>query len=193
MQRNHRARKDKSWFHFINLKKESIVITFLINNISTNRLSSWHKVSLKLPNIYNLYRKCLILVLPTKANLKTYNIIKSSTCDLCIQKSETQHHIVSNCQTAAIEKRYTWRHNSVLYTITNYMSTIGHNNSKVDDIEGFPSTGQLFASPRPDLVMVFGDVYYVIEQAVSLETNLIKSNEYKRKKHDDICREAINK
>ena len=48
---------------------------------------------------------------------------------------------LSSCQTAAVEKRYTWHHNSVLYTITNYMSTIGQNNSKVyvDDIEGFPS------------------------------------------------------
>ena len=43
------------------------------------------------------------------------------------------------------------------------MSTIGQNNSKVyvDDIEGFPSPGQLFASSRPDLVMVLGDAYYL--------------------------------
>ena len=130
-------KEDKSWYHFI-------IITFLNNNIPINRLSSWHKVSLKLPNnIYNFCRKYSILALPTKANLKTWNIIENSTCDLCKQKSETQHHIVSNCQTATIQKCYTWHHNSVLYTVANYMSTIGQNNYKVyvDNIKDFPSTG----------------------------------------------------
>ena len=47
-------KKDRSWSHFINLKKENTIITFLKKNIPINRLSSWHKVSLKLPsNIYN--------------------------------------------------------------------------------------------------------------------------------------------
>ena len=41
--------------------------------------------------------------------------------------------------------------------------------------------------------MVLGDVYYVFELTVSFETNLIKSNEYKTKKYDDLCREVINK
>ena len=89
-------KKNKSLCHFIKLKKENIVITFLINNIPINKLSSWHNVSLKLPNnIYNFCRKYLILTFPTKANLKTWNFIENSTCDLCKQKSETQHHIVS--------------------------------------------------------------------------------------------------
>ena len=40
-------KKDKSWYHFINLKMESIITTFLTQNIPTNRLSSWHKSSQK--------------------------------------------------------------------------------------------------------------------------------------------------
>ena len=84
--------------------------------------------------IYNFCRKYLILALPTKANLKTWNIIENSTCDLCKQKSETQHHIVSDCQTAAVEKRYTWSHNSVLYTIANYMSTMKSWGIKVNQL-----------------------------------------------------------
>ena len=189
-------KKGKSWCHFINLKKENIITTFLTNNIPINRLSFWHKVSLKLPNnIYNFSRKYLILALPTKANLRTWNIIENSTCDLCKQKSETQNYIVFNCQTVAVEKSYKWHHNSVLYTSANYMSTISQFNSKVyvNDIEGFPSPGYFFASSRPDLIIVLGDVYYVFELTVCFETNLIKSNEYKTKKYDDLCREVINK
>ena len=52
-------------------------------------------------------RKYLFLALPTKANIKTWNIIENNTCNLWKQNSETQHNIVSNCQTAAVEKRYT--------------------------------------------------------------------------------------
>ena len=197
MQKSNRARKERQiMVSFYQLEKEKHHDKFLTNNIPINRLSSWHKGSLKLlNNIYSFCRKCLILALPTKANLRTWNIIESSTYDLCKQKSETQHHIVSNCQTAAVEKRYLWRHNSVLYAIANYMPTIDQNNSKVyvDDIEGFPSPGQLFTSSRPDLAIVLGDIYYVFELTVCFETNLIKPNEYKTKKYDDLCREAINK
>ena len=78
--------------------------------------------------------------------------------------------------------------------IANFTSSIGRNNSKVfvGDIEGFPSSGQLLASSRPDLVMVWGNAHYVFELTVCL-TDLIKSNEYKTKKYVDLCREVINK
>ena len=181
---------------FITAKYIITLLLLLINIITIIILLLWHKVSLRLPNnIYNFCRRFLVLILPTKGNLKTWNIIENSTCDLCKRKSETQHHIVSNCQTAAVEKRYSRCHNSVLCTFANYIPTIGQNNSKVyvDDIEDFPSPGQLFASSRPDLVMVLGDVYYVFELTVCFETNLIKSNEYKTRKYDELCREVINK
>ena len=58
-------------------------------------------------NKKNMSRKYLFLALPTKANIKTWNIIENNTCNLWKQNSETQHNIVSNCQTAAVEKRYT--------------------------------------------------------------------------------------
>ena len=125
--------EDKSWSHFSNLKKESVIITFLTNKIPTDRLDSWQKVSLRFPNnIYNICkRKYLILALPAKANLKTWDIIENRTCDLCKQKLGPQRQINSNSQTATVEKRYTWLHNSVLYVIANYMSSIGQSNSKV--------------------------------------------------------------
>ena len=45
------------------------------------------------------------------------------------------------------------------------MSTVSQNISKVfvHNIEGFPSPGQLFASSWPDLVMILGGFYYVLE------------------------------
>ena len=73
------------------------------------------------------------------------------------------------------------------------MSTIGQNSSKVyvDNVEGFLSPGQLFASLRQDLVMVLGEVYYVFELTVCFETNLIKANEYKTNKYVNLYREVL--
>ena len=75
-----------------------------------------------------------ILYLPTKANLKTWKTIENSTCNFCKYKYETQHHIVSDCPTAVAGECYTWRHNSVLYTIASYLSSIDDNNAKVYEI-----------------------------------------------------------
>ena len=41
--------------------------------------------------------------------------------------------------------------------------------------------------------MVLRDVYCVFEVTVCFETNLIKSNEYKTKKYDNICKNNINR
>ena len=43
------------------------------------------------------------------------------------------------------------------------------------------------------IVIILYDVYYVFKLTVFLEINLIKLNEYKTKKYDDLCRELINK
>ena len=56
------------------------------------------------------------------------------------------------------------------------MSTIDQNNSEVyaDDIKGFQSPEQFFASLRPDLIKPLGNVYCVFELAVCFETNKIE-------------------
>ena len=56
------------------------------------------------------------------------------------------------------------------------MSTIDQNNSEVyaDDIKGFQSPEQFFASLRPDLVKPLGNVYCVFELTVCFETNKIE-------------------
>ena len=41
--------------------------------------------------------------------------------------------------------------------------------------------------------MVLNHVHYMFELTACFETNVIKSNEYKTKKYDDLCREVINK
>ena len=127
-------------------------------------------------SIFNFCRRYLVLSLPTKANLSIWNQIKANVCSLCNEKAETLHHTVANCNTAANQGRYTWRHDSILYTIANHLNQVG-NAMIYADIAGFQNPSSLFRSIRPDIVMAVGKTYHVIELTVCFETNLLKSHE----------------
>ena len=49
--------------------------------------------------------------------MKLWGYKKSSSCCLCGAPNCTLHHILSNCSTALTQKRFTWRHDSVLSVI----------------------------------------------------------------------------
>jgi len=186
--------QDSCWANFVTLKKQSIIITYLTENLGVNRIKSWQKVIHRLPNnIFSFCRRYLILALPTKANLKTWNIINDNTCILCNKKPETQHHIISNCPTAA-EDRYKWRHDSVLYTIAHYLLNYTDNSYKLFvDIEGYENPAILFHSCRPDILLLKNDTLYVIELTVCFETNFIKSHEYKINRYRNLKDNLIDK
>ena len=184
---------ESSWKSLMALKKESIIIKFLNANTPSQRISSWQKLFTRLPDsIFNFCRKYIILALPTKCNLKIWNQCADNLCRLCNEKSETLHHIVSNCATAAKENRYTWRHNSVIYTIMAHLSALTSNGySLYADIEGYSNPASLFNAIRPDIVLIKDDVYHVIELTVCFETNLLSSHEYKCNKYKDITNHVI--
>ena len=88
-------------------------------------------------------------------------MIQSDICCLCNKKSETLHHIVSNCEVSANEGRYTWRHNSILYTILTHISSIVNDGYSIyADIEGYANPASLFRSVRPDVVIVKSGRYF---------------------------------
>ena len=47
---------------------------------------------------------------------------KEAVCCLCTADTCTLHHILSNCSYALADKRYTWRHDSVLFEIHRVLS-----------------------------------------------------------------------
>ena len=55
---------------------------------------------------------------------KLWGYTKSASCHLCDHPQCTLHHIIANCPFALKQKRYTWRHDSVLKTIQ--LSLIRH-------------------------------------------------------------------
>ena len=59
--------------------------------------------------------------LPTKDNLSRWGKVISPACDRCGNK-ETMNHVLSGCPTSLEQGRYTWRHDSVLTNIANFIS-----------------------------------------------------------------------
>ena len=56
--------------------------------------------------------------LPTAANLKRWKKASSDLCKLC-KRRQTTNHVLSACPVALDQKRYTWRHDSVISYIVN--------------------------------------------------------------------------
>ena len=100
----------------------------------------------------------------------------------------TQRHIVSFCSSALNNGRFTWGHNSVLYTIRQHLSSLMKNGNKLNaDLIGFDSTSSSFESSRPDecIITANGEVL-PLELTVCHELNFEKARDYKEKRYRDL-------
>ena len=70
--------------------------------------------------------------LPTPSNLAAWGYASSPLCPLCKEAKGTQMHILSSCRVALEQKRYSWRHDSVLVNIELYIQNhlSKHNDQK---------------------------------------------------------------
>ena len=179
---------DLTWNDFITLKKQNIIIKFLTDTLAVHRITSWQKTVSNMPNnIFSFCRRALILALPTKANLKIWNISDDNICPLCNVKSQTQHHILNNCNAAVTQKRLTWRHDSVLHTIVHHLGILKDKGFTIlADLPGFQSPNTIFESLRPDIVLCTNTIIYAIELTICFETNFVKSREYKLKRYENL-------
>ena len=61
--------------------------------------------------------------LTTPDLLKLWGFSKESTCPLCNEEKCTIHHILCHCNFSLQNKRYSWRHDSVLSSIASFLSS----------------------------------------------------------------------
>ena len=97
--------------------------------------------------------------------------------------------MLSNCSVSVsvAEGRYTWRHDSILYTLLQYLCQLKNYGFNIyGDLEGYCKTSELFHSFRPDIVLVKDDTIYILELTCCFETNTEKSRNFKMNKYIDI-------
>ena len=84
------------------------------------------------PRIISFVLNAAINSLPTPDMLHLMNLSPSASCKLCGAPQCTLFHILVNCNKALTDKRYTWRHDSVLATLLQILAPvlIRHNASK---------------------------------------------------------------
>ncbi|GFO21235.1 reverse transcriptase [Plakobranchus ocellatus] len=81
----------------------------------------WHMAPLRISFLIWLFRSVYDL-LPSNANLVQWGKKDDPTCPLC-QGRQTTEHVLSSCEVALSQGRYTWRHNKVLQELASVIST----------------------------------------------------------------------
>ena len=95
--------------------------------------------------------------------------------------------MLNNCSVALQSGRYTWRHNSIMYTICHFLKALENLGFELfADLDGFKNPAELFNSSRPDIAMKIGNELYVIELTSCYETNFTKSRDYKIKRYSKL-------
>lgn len=113
------------------------------------------------------------------------------SCPLCAKgRSQTNKHVLSNCDSPIALERYTGRHNKVLLELATWVLRAKAQKQSlfVDLINtDFGSIGDIFnSSCRPDLAISDESSVIVLELTVCHETNLEKSKTYKQAKYANI-------
>ena len=171
----------------MNLKEQNCIIKHITTNCSSKIINMWQSLLKRLPgNIFAFSRKALIFCLPNKSNLYRWKLVENNECSFC-KKAETQLHILQNCVQYLI--RYTWRHDSVLWTLCKKISLcINEETTKIyadlkcDELK-FTCSSELFESQRPDIVIVKNKKVWVQELTICFETNTKKSRDYKQDRY----------
>ena len=89
-------------------------------------------INIRNPKIIAHRLNSFINCLPTPSNLAAWGYVSSPLCPLCKEAKGTQMHIFSSCRVALEQKRYSWRHDSVLANIELYIQNhlSKHNDQK---------------------------------------------------------------
>ena len=146
----------------------------------------WFKTVTNLPSgIYNFVMRYLSNTSSNATNMFKWNVTSTNTCVLC-NNAQTLGHIIAGCTISLQEKRYNWRHDSIL---SNIMSLIPRNTTtKIyadlpDSTSPSIITGDEY---RPDIVIVTNNHLWIVELTAGFETNIQINYDRKQQKYHNL-------
>ncbi len=166
------------------LQIQSVLLKALRTSLTAAELTNWSThVALISPTIANFARKALIRCLPTNSNLHRWGKAPSEACPNCAVV-ETENHVLSNCDVAAHQGRYTWRHNAVLKLLATYIQThLPATENLYVDLPGFKNPSGIYTSILPDITVTREGKAAILELTCCYEKNVEASRQYKLTKY----------
>ena len=156
---------------------------------------TWQSMLYNLPKgILPFALKATTNTLNTPDNLRRWGLKKLANCSLCGNHC-TLLHILNYCSISLTQKRFNWRHDSVLKVLTTTL--LEGKPDKLDlyaDIEGYKINGGtipgdiLCTLERPDMVILERKEKKIIllELTCSFESNIEAANLKKNRKYQDL-------
>ena len=145
-----------------------------------------------LRNIYSFTLRYLNNTLANGTNLLKWGRAENCLCPAC-KNPQTLGHVVCGCKVHLNEKRYNYRHDSILLNILKSLVTCEGINVYCDLPEyKNPSiiTGDDY---RPDILFVKQNKLFIIELSVGFETNIIKNSVNKEKRYEPLISQLKSK
>ena len=156
---------------------------------------TWQAVVKNVPRgIMSFALNSVTNTLPSPDNLKRWGKRVVSKCPLC-SNTGTLQHILNFCPVALIQKRYNYRHDSVLNHIASVIIASKPDNLEVyADIPGLDINGStippdvLVTLSRPDLVLLNRNekLIFLLELTCSFETNVLAAHARKTTKYTSM-------
>ena len=131
--------------------------------------------------------------LPSYANLRRWGKTLSDKCALCPFR-ETMHHALNCCKTALEQKRFNYRHDSILLHIVRQLQANKPRKRIVAALEGFRIAANVTIPPevvvtalKPDLVLIdeeTGDMeIFDLTSCADREHNINEARVFKQRKY----------
>ena len=186
-----KALRDDTTVEITKLTTQKLVISAIWDFADPPLNKFWHKMLEKLPRgIYSFVIRYLNNTLPNATNTFKWKISNTKTCLHC-HSDQTLGHVIGGCKVALDEKRYNWRHDSIILSLASLIPR-GVSTKVYADIPGFLSpsciTGEDF---RPDIVIKHEDDLWLVELTVGFETNILKNYE-RKKRYDSLIADLKN-
>ena len=153
---------------------------------------TWQAVIRNVPRVIMSFAlNSVTNTLPSPDNLKRWGKRVVSKCPLC-GNTGTLEHILNFCQVALTQKRYNYRHDSVLNHMARVILANKPENIEVyADIPGLDLNGStippdiLVTLSRPDLVIINRSLksVYLLELTCSFERNILAAHQRKSTKY----------
>ena len=144
-------------------------------------------------NIYSFVVRYLNNTSANNNNVSKWGLKNFAKCDIC-DGNQTLGHVVGGCKTALDQKRYNWRHDSILAVLLNVIKTAKKHKNTMRHCRLYePISNYRRRKSSWRVVTQNESTIFVIELTVGFETNIDLNTKRKANKYKEILKSLEKK